>query len=67
MVYCLKCLWVYQPHIFYDTTGFAFNFFLVKSLLPTTHCAAYVHYPFISKDMVAKVKNRQADYNNDEK
>ena len=65
MIYCFKCLWKYQPDIFYDTTGFAFNFWLVKLLLPNTQCHAYVHYPFISDDMVAKIRERRADYNND--
>lgn len=64
MVYCFKCLWRLQPDIFYDTTGFAFNFILVKLLLPSTQCWAYVHYPFISKDMVAKIRDRRPDFNN---
>lgn len=72
MIYCFKCIWKYQPDIFYDTTGkkfsylgFAFNFFLVKLLLPFTECWAYVHYPFISEDMIAKIRDRRVDYNND--
>lgn len=64
MIYCIKCLWRYQPDIFYDTTGFAFNFWVVKLLLPTTQCYAYVHYPFISTDMVDKIRNRRVDFNN---
>jgi alpha-1,2-mannosyltransferase len=71
MIYCFKCLWKYQPDIFYDTTGilmtilgFAFNCLLVKILLPFTECRAYVHYPFISEDMIAKIKERRADFNN---
>lgn len=65
MVYCFKCIWKYQPDVFYDTTGFAFNFVLVKLLLPSTVCRAYVHYPFISDDMVSKIRDRRADFNND--
>ena len=67
MIYTLKCLWKYQPDIFYDTTGFAFNFFPVKLLLPTTRCFAYVHYPFISIDMIQKIEDRRVDYNNQQR
>ena len=52
MIYALKCLWKYQPDIFYDTTGYASTLVLVKLLIPSTKTAAYVHYPFISHDMI---------------
>ncbi len=45
--------------------GFAFNFIPVKIFLPWTECRAYVHYPFISEDMIAKIREKRADYNND--
>lgn len=44
--------------------GFAFNCLLVKLLLPKCECRAYVHYPFISEDMVAKIRERRVDFNN---
>ncbi len=28
---------------------------------------SYVHYPFISKDMINKVKSRKSDFNNDQR
>ena len=64
LIYTVKCLFKYQPDVFYDTTGnnffhasgFASTLFLTKILLPTTKTAAYVHYPFISLDMIQKVK-----------
>ena len=37
---------------------------LVKLLLPSTKTAAYVHYPFISEDMIQKVREQKADFNN---
>ncbi len=72
IIYALRSLLKYQPDVFYDTTGenffilgFASTLFLTKILLPTTKTVAYVHYPFISKDMIRKVKERKADFNND--
>lgn len=72
MIYAVKCLIKYQPDVFYDTTGtlcvkigFASTLFLTKILLPTTKTTAYVHYPFISLDMIEKVKQRRSDFNND--
>jgi alpha-1,2-mannosyltransferase len=65
LIYAIKCLFKYQPDVFYDTTGFASTLFLTKILLPTTKTTAYVHYPFISLDMIQKVKERRSDFNND--
>lgn len=63
LIYAFKCLLKYQPDVFYDTTGFQYlilgfasTLFLSKILLPTTKTVAYVHYPFISLDMIQKVK-----------
>jgi len=33
-------------------------------LLPTTKTMAYVHYPFISEEMIQKVRDQRADFNN---
>ncbi len=63
-IYCLRALFQYQPDIFYDTTGFASTMVLTKILLPTTKTYAYVHYPFISNDMIRKVRDQKVDYNN---
>jgi len=63
-IYNLKCLWFYQPDVFYDTTGFASTLALTKLLLPKTKTLAYVHYPFISQDMIQKIKENRADFNN---
>lgn len=60
LIYTIKCLFKYQPDVFYDTTGnflklwqgFASSLFLTKILLPTTKTTAYVHYPYISLDMI---------------
>lgn len=32
--------------------------------MPSTKTAAYVHYPFISEDMIQKVREQRADFNN---
>ena len=36
----------------------------VKLLLPFTKTVAYVHYPFISEDMIQKVREQRSDFNN---
>jgi alpha-1,2-mannosyltransferase len=64
MIYAYKCLWKYQPDIFYDTTGYASTLVLVKLMLPSCKTAAYVHYPFISEDMIQKVRDQRQDFNN---
>ena len=33
-------------------------------MLPTTKTAAYVHYPFISEEMIEKVRSKREDFNN---
>ena len=64
MLYALKCLWKYQPDIFYDTTGYPSALLLVKLFIPSIKTAAYVHYPFISEEMINKVREGRADFNN---
>ena len=62
--YTIKCLWKYQPDILYDTTGYASALVIFKLILPFSTSAAYVHYPFISEDMLQKVREQRADFNN---
>ena len=54
------------PHVFFDTTGCAFTFFVAK-LLAGCKVGAYVHYPTISTDMLSLVWKRRPTYNNDAK
>lgn len=35
-----------------DTTGLPFSYIIMKLLLPNVKIIAYVHYPFISTDMI---------------
>lgn len=51
------------PRIWIDTTGCAFSY-LVASVRFGCTVVAYVHYPMISTDMIAKVQTRAADFNN---
>ncbi|KAF8636015.1 hypothetical protein AX15_000175 [Amanita polypyramis BW_CC] len=46
------------PDLFIDTMGYAFTFHVV-SLLGRIPIGAYVHYPTISTDMLARVKSRR--------
>lgn len=52
------------PHVFIDTTGCAFTFFVAK-VLAGCKVGAYVHYPTISTDMLSLVWERRPSYNND--
>ncbi|KAL7458169.1 hypothetical protein ACHAWC_011124 [Mediolabrus comicus] len=52
------------PHVFFDTTGCAFTFFVAR-LLGGCKVGAYVHYPTISTDMLSLVWKRRPTYNND--
>ena len=54
----------FLPDVWVDTTGWAFGYPLLKLLDPRTRVAAYVHYPTVSSDMLLRVKNREASYNN---
>lgn len=51
------------PRYWVDTTGCAFSY-LVASIRFGCTVVAYVHYPMISTDMIAKVQTRAADFNN---
>ncbi|EEY64637.1 uncharacterized protein PITG_16062 [Phytophthora infestans T30-4] len=52
------------PNVWVDTTGCPFSY-IVASLLYACTVVAYVHYPMISTDMIAKVQQRDAGFNND--
>ena len=53
----------FLPLLFIDTMGYAFTFPLVAALgrIPV---GAYVHYPTISTDMLARVQGRQEGVTN---
>ena len=58
-----RCLLRYNRYSF-DHLGFASTLVLVKLLVPGIKTMAYVHYPFISHDMIEKVRTKRADFNN---
>ncbi|PPQ63599.1 hypothetical protein CVT24_004459 [Panaeolus cyanescens] len=51
------------PDLYIDTMGYAFTFH-VFSLLGKVPIGAYVHYPTISTDMLARVKSRKTWHTN---
>ena len=55
---------VVTPHVFFDTTGCAFSYFVAR-VLAGCKVATYVHYPTISTDMLSLVWKRRPSYNND--
>lgn len=63
-IYGIICSIKYQPDYVIDTTGIAYTFLAFKLLSPKTKCLAYVHYPFISDDMINLVKEGKIQYNN---
>ncbi|CAI5711990.1 unnamed protein product [Peronospora effusa] len=52
------------PQVWVDTTGCPFSY-VVASLLYACSVVAYVHYPMISTDMISKIQQRNAGFNND--
>jgi len=66
IVVTVECLWRggSLPDVWVDTTGWAFGYPLLKLLDPRMSVVAYVHYPTVSSDMLMRVKNREASYNN---
>jgi len=63
----MKLAWyalsVVTPHVYIDTTGCAFTFFVAK-ILAGCKVGTYVHYPTISTDMLSRVWERRPSYNN---
>jgi len=57
-----KALDQVTPHVFFDTTGCAFTYFVAR-VLAGCQVAAYVHYPTISTDMLSLVWERRPSYN----
>jgi alpha-1,2-mannosyltransferase len=64
MYLAFEAMYKYQPDIFIDSVGLAFSFRIVKKLLPKCKVVAYVHYPFISMDMLDAVGKRGESFNN---
>lgn len=58
-----EALMKFNPDIFMDTMGYAFTMPLFK-YIGKCHVGCYVHYPTISTDMLLKVSDRRATYNN---
>jgi alpha-1,2-mannosyltransferase len=54
----------YPCDIFCDTTGLAFSYCIVKWILPEVKVVTYVHYPFISSDMLNNVDQGNESVNN---
>ena len=59
----LEALCKFTPDIYIDTMGYAFTLPIFKYIGDSKTCS-YVHYPTISTDMLSKVTERQADFNN---
>lgn len=53
----------FNPDIYIDTMGYAFTLPLFK-YIAKCRVGCYVHYPTISTDMLSKVSDRRATYNN---
>ncbi|TFK70550.1 mannosyltransferase [Pluteus cervinus] len=53
------------PDLYIDSMGYAFTFHVV-AFLAQVPIGAYVHYPTISTDMLARVQGRQAGVTNDD-
>ena len=53
----------FNPDIYIDTMGYAFTLPLFK-YVAKCQVGCYVHYPTISTDMLSKVSDRRATYNN---
>ncbi|KAL3899361.1 MAG: hypothetical protein SGCHY_002099 [Lobulomycetales sp.] len=71
----LECLWNHKPKVYIgtlfvlpliraDTLGHAFTYPVARLVFAVPRIAAYVHYPTISSDMLARVQSRHAAFNN---
>jgi len=63
MVLGLEALIKFTPDVYIDTMGYAFTLPLFKYLGGCKTCS-YVHYPIISTDMLQRVNEREAAFNN---
>ncbi|KAL2927363.1 GDP-Man:Man(3)GlcNAc(2)-PP-Dol alpha-1 2-mannosyltransferase [Bienertia sinuspersici] len=59
----LEALCKFTPVYYIDTSGYAFTYPLARIFGCKVIC--YTHYPTISSDMVSRVRDRSALYNND--
>eukprot|EP00898_Chlorokybus_atmophyticus_P007747 jgi/Chlat1/7974/Chrsp69S07399 len=62
MVVAWEALASLAPDVFIDTAGHAFTYPVAR--WAGCSVVAYVHYPLVSSDMIARVRRRQALYNN---
>ena len=63
MILTLDALSRYRPHVFVDTTGYAFSYPIAR-WISGCKVVSYTHYPTISTDMFDVVKSRKAQFNN---
>ncbi|KAJ3551117.1 hypothetical protein NM688_g4919 [Phlebia brevispora] len=63
MILAWEAMTALIPDLFIDTMGYAFTFHIAV-LVGQIPAGAYVHYPTISTDMLARVKSRKAAHNN---
>ena len=66
VVYAFKCLNISVPDVIIDTTGAPFAA-LVWKIFGGCKVILYIHYPFISTNMLQRVTSGQNNYNNDKK
>ena len=64
VILTLDALSRYRPHVFVDTTGYAFSYPIARWISGCKD-VSYTHYPTISTDMFNVVKSRKAQFNND--
>ncbi|KAL1677210.1 glycosyltransferase family 4 protein [Schizophyllum commune] len=58
MLLALEAMVYLKPDLYIDTMGYAFTYPVFKIIGGVT-CGAYVHYPTISTDMLARVESRR--------
>ncbi|XP_065192595.1 GDP-Man:Man(3)GlcNAc(2)-PP-Dol alpha-1,2-mannosyltransferase-like [Sycon ciliatum] len=58
-----EALWKFTPDVYIDSMGYAFTLPLFK-WLGGCRVGCYVHYPTISTDMLGRVSQREAAFNN---
>lgn len=66
IAYVFQCLFKEVPSVVIDTTGAPFASFVWK-LFGGCTVIYYIHYPFISTDMLESIKENKSSFNNDEK
>lgn len=62
----VECVLKLSPDFYIDTTGAAFTYPIFRVVSWPCKVLAYVHYPIISSDMLAKVREQRPNYNNSE-